>query len=217
MNLHTPKGASTLGVGVPVDSWMFRERLQVSKPNSSKISLYHCKVIETWMSKMGLHDPFGHLKHKLWPKEGPRIKLIIWLLTTKSQDRFDFLVCKWRATYLWKAFDEVYNFIDFISIGGLHTELWGPKVAKVSTLTISGLPFGSPGTKSHLDVSLVERHRVYYMGEGDGFPQVRAVVNLMSVSCPWLILTPKVLQLCTNDLVLVLCRSVWVVDDCHSS
>jgi hypothetical protein len=25
MNPHTPKGASTLGVGVPVDSWMFRE------------------------------------------------------------------------------------------------------------------------------------------------------------------------------------------------
>ncbi len=21
------------------------------------------------MSKMGSHDPFGHLKHKLWPKE----------------------------------------------------------------------------------------------------------------------------------------------------
>ncbi len=33
MNLHTPKGASTLGVGVPVDSRMFRERLQGSKPN----------------------------------------------------------------------------------------------------------------------------------------------------------------------------------------
>jgi hypothetical protein len=27
------------------------------------------------MSKMGSHDPFGHFKHKLWPKEGPRIKL----------------------------------------------------------------------------------------------------------------------------------------------
>jgi hypothetical protein len=26
------------------------------------------------MSKMGLHDPFGHLKHKLWPKEGLSIK-----------------------------------------------------------------------------------------------------------------------------------------------
>jgi hypothetical protein len=27
MNLHTPKGASTLGVGVPVDSRIFKERL----------------------------------------------------------------------------------------------------------------------------------------------------------------------------------------------
>jgi hypothetical protein len=29
------------------------------------------------MSKMGSHDPFGHLKHKLWPKEGPGIELAI--------------------------------------------------------------------------------------------------------------------------------------------
>jgi hypothetical protein len=34
-------------------------------------------------------------------------------------------------------------------------------------------------------------------------------------NCPWLVLTPKVLQLCTNHLVLVLCRSMWVVDACH--
>ncbi len=24
------------------------------------------------MSKMGSNDPFGHLKHKLWPKEGAK-------------------------------------------------------------------------------------------------------------------------------------------------
>jgi hypothetical protein len=29
------------------------------------------------LSKMGLHDPFGYLKHKLWPKEGLGIKLPI--------------------------------------------------------------------------------------------------------------------------------------------
>jgi hypothetical protein len=29
---------------------------------------------------------------------------------------------------------------------------------------------GSPETKCHLDVSLVERHRVYYKGEGGDFP-----------------------------------------------
>jgi hypothetical protein len=27
------------------------------------------------MSKMGLHCSFGQLKHKLWPKEGPGVKL----------------------------------------------------------------------------------------------------------------------------------------------
>jgi len=71
MNLHIPKGAPTLGVGVPMDSRMFRERLQGSKPNGLKSSLYHWKAIETYMSKMGLHDRFEHLKHKLWPKERP--------------------------------------------------------------------------------------------------------------------------------------------------
>jgi len=60
----------------------------------------------------------------------------------------------------------------------------GPKVAKVSTLGISRLPFGSPRTKCHLDVGLVERHRVYYKGEGDGFPQDWPVVNLVSPSLP---------------------------------
>ncbi len=41
---------------------------------------------------------------------------------------------------------------------------------EVLNLGISGLPLGSPGTKCHLDVAFVERHRVYYKGEGGGFP-----------------------------------------------
>jgi hypothetical protein len=44
--------------------------------------------------------------------------------------------------------------------------------------------FGSLGTKCHLDVGLVEMHRIYYKGEGSGFPQVRAVVSLVSPSLP---------------------------------
>jgi hypothetical protein len=27
--------------------------------------------IEKFLLKMGSHDPFGYLKHKLWPKERP--------------------------------------------------------------------------------------------------------------------------------------------------
>jgi len=51
-------------------------------------------------------------------------------------------------------------------------------------LLISRLPLGSPITKSHLDMGLVERHRVYYKGEGGGFPQVRPVVSLVSLNLP---------------------------------
>jgi hypothetical protein len=73
---------------------------------------------------------------------------------------------------------------------------------------ILGLPLGSPRTKSHLDVVPVERRKIYYKGEGGGFPQLRAVVSLVCPSCPWLVLAPKMLQLCTNHFVSVLCRSV---------
>jgi hypothetical protein len=56
----------------------------------------------------------------------------------------------------------------------------------ISTLGISRLPFGSLGTKCHLDVDvgLVERYRVHYKGEGGGFPQVRALASLISPSLP---------------------------------
>jgi hypothetical protein len=42
----------------------------------------------------------------------------------------------------------------------------------------------SPGKKSHLDVASAERCRVYYMGEGVGFPRVRAVVSQVSPRLP---------------------------------
>jgi hypothetical protein len=73
---------------------------------------------------------------------------------------------------------------------------------------ISGLPLGSPATKSHLDVAHMERHKIYYKGEGGGFPQVRVVVNLVCLSCPWFVLALKMLQLNVNHFVLVLCKSV---------
>jgi len=120
----------------------------------------------------------------------------------KVKNRLNFLMCRWCVTYRWKALNKGYNFIlDLISIGGLHTKLWGPKAARDPILVISGLPFGSLGTKSHLDVGLVERHRVYYKGEGDGFPQVRTVMNFVSASCLWLILAPK----CSNYALTTLC------------
>ncbi len=47
IGLRTPKGTPTLGVGVSVDSQMFKKRLQRLKPNKLRNVLYHSKAIET--------------------------------------------------------------------------------------------------------------------------------------------------------------------------
>jgi len=56
------------------------------------------------------------------------------------------------------------------------------------------LNFGNFGTKCHLDVGFMEKHRVYYKGEGGGFPQVQAMVNLVSPSLLMVRLSTKSVQ-----------------------
>jgi hypothetical protein len=67
----------------------------------------------------------------------------------KVKNHPNFLACRWRATYHWKALNKGYNFfLNLISIEGLHTKLWAPKVARVptlGTLGILGLPLGVSG------------------------------------------------------------------------
>ncbi len=57
----------------------------------------------------------------------------------------------------------------------------------IITGTVSRLLIRSPETKSHLDVSVAEKHKKYYMGEGEGLPRIRAMVTLVNlrllVSC----------------------------------
>ncbi len=109
----------------------------------------------------------------------------------------DSLAWKYRATYCWKAIDEGYNFAsDLISIEGLHKKICAPKVAGISILGISRLPLGNPGTKCHLDVGPMARHRMVMVSHKFGPWWVLWVrVRL------WLVLAPKVFQLHTNQLV----------------
>ncbi len=96
-----------------------------------------------------------------------------WLPTTKSRESPNFFVCRWRATYYWKALNEGYNFsLDLISTRGLHAKLWAPKVAWILIVGILRLPFRNPRTKWHLGAGPMARHIVHYNGEGGGFPQV---------------------------------------------
>jgi hypothetical protein len=60
-------------------------------------------------------------------------------------------------------------------------------------------------SRGHLGAGPMARHRVYYKGEGGGFPQVRVMMSIVSLCLPVACLCTKVLQLHTNQLV------VWFV------
>jgi hypothetical protein len=165
---------------------------------------------------MGSHCPFEHLNTNYGQKKGQESNWQFDSRPLKVGNRPDLLVFRWRARYHWKTLNRGYNFaLDLIAIKGLHMKLCALKVARIPVVGILGLPLRSPGTKSHLDVALVESCRVYYKGEGGGFPQVQALVSLVNPNCLWFVLTPKVLQLCINPFVLVLCKFVWVIEACH--
>jgi hypothetical protein len=107
----------------------------------------------------------------------------------KVGNRLAFLAFRWRATYHWKVLDKGYNFTsDLIAIKGFHAKFKAPKIMGIPTVGIPRLPFGNPDTKCHLNVGLMERRKIYYKREGGGFPQVWAMVSLVSsrlpVACP---------------------------------
>jgi hypothetical protein len=156
----------------------------------------------------------SHLKSAaqvMGPKKGRESNWQIdsWPLKVGNWPNLD---VRWgSATWCWKALEESYKIgLDFIPIGGQGEKLWWPKVPGVQTRTVSGLHFGSLGTKSHLGVGTVEQCREYYIGEGGGFPRVRAVVNQVSprspVGCPN---TKKRCRMSSNQLVVGFgCRTV---------
>jgi hypothetical protein len=147
------------------------------------------------MSKMGLHDPFGYLKHRLWPKERPKVKLKVWFPTIKSQESSWFL-CMQVACNI-----------------SLENSQWGLQLClrphlnrrfahKVMGSEVCIQSYGAPKSQksqlwefrdSHLRVpgqnaiwmwALWRGRRYTLRGEGGGFLQVRAVVNLASPNLP---------------------------------
>jgi len=113
----------------------------------------------------------------------------------KIANRPDSDVYRRSATWRWKALKESYKiFLDLIPIGGLNKKLWMPKVPGVQPRTVSGLLLGSLGKKCHSNVASTGSCKEYYMGEGGGFPRVRAVVNQVSPRSPMVCPNTKKVQ-----------------------
>jgi hypothetical protein len=134
---------------------------------------------------MDSHWSFGHLQPKLWVKEGPGVKLAVWLPTTKSRELTSSRRPNWECDTTLKRSQWRLQ----LWFRPRHDQTWKSGVTSSQspgtlTGTISRLQLGSPGKKSHLDVASAVRRREYYMGEGGGFPRIRAVVSqVVQVAC----------------------------------
>ncbi len=125
------------------------------------------------MSKMGSHDPFGHFKHKLWPKEGLKVKLSIWLLTTKSQELPRFPCVQVACDISLKISQQGLQlcFKPHLTRRSAHNVM-GPQSRGSPNFGNFRTPTWEFWTKCHLGASPVAKHKVYHNGEGGGFPQV---------------------------------------------
>jgi hypothetical protein len=131
----------------------------------------------------------------------------------KVRNRPNFFACRWCATYYCKPRDEGYNFAsDLISIKGLHTKLWAPKVVGVPTVGISGLPLGSPVTKWHWVLVPWLGTKYTIRGKVVASPKFGPWWVLWICVCPWLVRAPKCSNYALTNLLFGLCRSMWVIE-----
>jgi len=178
------------------------------------------------MSKMGLHDPFKFLNISYGQKKGWESNCQFDFRPLKVKNRPNFLVCRWRATYGWKAFNKGYNFASgLISIGGLHTKLWLSKLRKSQFREFRDSHLGVLGQNVIWVMAPWPGSKYIIRGKVVASPKSEPWWVLWIRVCPWLIharpwfiLAPKVLQLCTNQLVVWFIQfrvSNWIV--CQSS
>jgi hypothetical protein len=127
-----------------MESQIFRVRLQGLKPSIGRVIYIIGKLMKHKCLK------WAHITHlDIWntsydQKKGRESNQLL-----KVGNRLNSVAFKQHATYRCKALDEGYNFTsNLVVIGSLHIKLWGPKVARISTVGISKFPLGSPETKT---------------------------------------------------------------------
>jgi hypothetical protein len=150
---------------------------------------------------MGLHDPFWHLKHKLWPKEGSKVELAIWLPITKSWESSQFPCVQVKCHILlesswWR-----------LQLNQRSTKkVMGPQSHKSPNFGNFRTPIWESWDKNAIWMWASWRGTKYTIrGKVVASPKSRPQWVLWIRVCPWLFLAPKVLKLGTNQIV------VWFV------
>jgi hypothetical protein len=166
------------------------------------------------MSEMGSHDPFGHFKHKLCPKEGLGVKLTIWLMTIKSQEspwfpcvqvacNIPFKIC-WQRIQL--CFRPHFNWRFAHKIMGPQScgspQLWEFRDSHLGVLGQNDIWVLVlwPGTKYTIRGKVVVS------------PKFGPWWILWICVCRWFVRAPKCSNYVLTNLLFGLCRSMWVIE-----
>jgi hypothetical protein len=148
---------------------------------------------------MPSHWAFEHLSPKLWAKEGPGVKLAVWLPTTKSRESMLSRAANWECdTLLERSRRGLQVWFrprrDPISQSGVMSS----QSLGTPPGTISGRfrdNFGTPFRESREFVpfgcSPTGRRRVYYREYGGGILPSPGRGESCGPKCPWLVPTPK--------------------------
>jgi hypothetical protein len=165
------------------------------------------------MSKMTVHEPFGRLHARLWAKERPGIKTAS-LRENESRplkvgDRPDLLGCSDVQHIVGKLSRRAPTLLLTSSRSKVCKKTYTPSKSWESCLAgFRDSHAGVPGQKAIWMPAPWRVTEYTIRGKVVASPQVRAVVSLVCPCCPWLVLAPKVLQLCTNYFVWLVCRPV---------
>jgi hypothetical protein len=175
-----------------MDSRISKRQLQGSKLIELRHSLYHWKAFGTKSLKWVYMTHLNTWNTSYGQKKGRESNCQFDSWPLKVNNHPNFFMCKWCATYRWKALKEDYNFVlNLISIKGSQTKLWAPKIMGIPTLGILGFSLGSHGTKCQLDASPMAIHRVYYKEKVVASPKFRLRWIFWVRICLWLVITIK--------------------------
>jgi hypothetical protein len=161
------------------------------------------------MFKMGSHDPFGHLQHKLWPKERSGVKLAVWLSTMRSRESNHFPCVQVACDMPLESSRQGLQLRFRPRPDRRFTqEVIVPQSCEIPSLG----DFGTPGTKSHLDATCRVVQNILYWGRWWLPPESELWWVLWIRGRPWFVLAPRVLQPCANQLVCWFCAGLleWV-------
>jgi hypothetical protein len=154
------------------------------------------------MSKMGSHDPLNTYNTSYDWKKGQESKCQFDSQPLKIGNHIKLCAYKWHATYCWKVIDEGNNFaLDSFQLKVYIRNYGLPKFCESQFWKFWDSQLGSPGTKWHLHAAPMVITKNTIRGKVTASLKFGLWWVLWVCVCPWFICALKMLQLCTNQLV----------------